>query len=68
MKDGIPSIYWLFRYGWSVLHLSILGFAAVALIIWAFTDHQGADAIGGWLGWINNLRRTLSNLLPFPWG
>ena len=68
MKDGIPTIYWVFRWGWSILHLAILVILLILFLVWALTNHQGADAFSGWLGWINNLRRTLSSLIPYPWG
>lgn len=67
MKNGIPAIYWVYRWAWSVLHLAILAILAILLLVWAFTDNQGAEALSGWLRWISNLRYTLSNLIPFPW-
>jgi hypothetical protein len=67
MKDGIPTIYWVFRWVWSILHLLILAALATSFFLWAFTDHQGADAFAAWLSWINNLRYVLSHLLAYPW-
>lgn len=68
MRNGIPTIYWIFRWLWSALHLMILGILLTWFLVWAFTDHQGADALSAWLTWIENIRYILSNLLPFPWG
>ena len=67
MKNGLPTIYWAFRWGWSALHLVILGILLTILLVWAFTDHQGADAIMRWWAWIDRIRYTLSHVLRYPW-
>lgn len=67
MKDGIPTAYWVFRYSWSVLHLIILLVLVGALVVWAVTDGQGARALHNWFTWINDVRYSLSDLLPYPW-
>jgi hypothetical protein len=67
MRDGLPIVYWAFRLGWSVLHLTILAAALIAFLVWALTDHQGADAVAAWLGWIGRVRAALGNLIPYPW-
>lgn len=67
MREGIPTIYWAFRWGWSVLQLAILAVLLESFIVWAVTDNQGAEAFSSWLGWIEHLRNTLSSLLPYPW-
>lgn len=68
MKDGQPTIYWAYRMWWGVLHLSILVLITVGIFTWALTDGQGMRALGAWLGWIEDLRRGLSGLIPYPWG
>ncbi|OYN93383.1 hypothetical protein CGZ95_18645 [Enemella evansiae] len=67
MRDDIPAIYWFFRWGWSALHLIVLGLIVVTFFSWALTDHQGAQAFAAWLTWIDSVRRTLSTLLSYPW-
>lgn len=68
MRDGIPTIYWAFRWAWGVLHLAILGLLLAGFLSWAFTGGNGARTFTAWLHWIEALRYTLSNMLPYPWG
>ncbi len=67
MRQGIPTSYWLFRWAWSALHAAILVALLAAFLIWALTDQQGAKALSGWFNWIEQLRRLLSSLIPYPW-
>ncbi len=67
MKDGIPGIYWVYRWSWSALHIGLVILALVLLLVWAFTDNQGVEAVTTWLRMIDHLRYILSNLIPFPW-
>jgi len=68
MKDGLPTLYWVFRWGWSALHFVVLAVIVMLVIVWALTDNHGANAFSAWYGWIDNMRWALSHLLPFPWG
>ena len=68
MKDGIPTLFWLFRWCWSGVHLIILGVLLAVFLMWALTDNQGADALDAWLRWIESLRDALTDLMPYPWG
>ena len=67
MKDGLPTIYWFFRWGWSALHLFILAALATAFFVWARTDFNLLNALNFWVRWIDDLRRFLGDLIPYPW-
>lgn len=68
MRNDIPTTYWSFRLGWSILHLALVVVAAVAFFIWALTDNHGANALGAWSRWMSDIRNTLSGIIPYPWG
>ncbi|MDR1394382.1 MAG: hypothetical protein LBJ62_10570 [Bifidobacteriaceae bacterium] len=67
MKDGLPLTYWVYRGVWSGLHLALVVLALVLLLVWAFTDSQGLEALTAWRDGIESARRGLSSLLPYPW-
>lgn len=67
MKNGLPAIYWTFRYAWSVAHIVLVAIIALSFLGWAFTDNQGADAFNAAYYWLDDLRYTMSRLIPFPW-
>ena len=52
MKNGIPTLYWIFRWSWSLVHL---------------TDNHAIDALTDWLNWSESLREYLSGLVRYPW-
>jgi len=67
VKKGLPALYWCFRWFWSVAHLmmvlALLGF----FLWWALTDNRAADTFVALMNNLNDIRRALSALVPFPW-
>lgn len=66
MKNGIPTIYWVFRWIWSGLQVSIVVLLAIAFVLWAASD-SGIQFFESWLSWIQNVRQSLSRAIPYPW-
>ena len=60
-------MYWCFRWFWSAAHLmmvlALLGF----FLWWSLTDNRAADTFVALMNNLNDIRRTLSALVPFPW-
>ncbi len=67
MKDGIPGIYWSFRYAWSVVHLTMVAILILVLAVWLLTDGRGAELFNSGYWWVQNLSHDLATLVPFPW-
>lgn len=67
MNNGIPTLYWIFRWSWSLVHLIILGVFAYLVLDWALTDNHAIDALTDWLNWSESLREYLSGLVRYPW-
>ncbi|MCA0436341.1 MAG: hypothetical protein M9891_04390 [Austwickia sp.] len=67
-RTDIPPSYGRFRNGWGVVHLSLLGFALLALIIWAASNGNGARLVSSWWATSMRIQSVVFNLIPFPWG
>ncbi|WP_131806267.1 hypothetical protein [Mycolicibacterium conceptionense] len=68
MKNGIPSIYWSFRYAWSIAHLVMVVVLGVSLAAWLIEDDRGAQMFNTGYYWVQDLSYQLASLIPFPWG
>lgn len=67
MKEGLPTLYWGFRWFWSTAHLMmLLAFLGFSLW-WALTDNHAVDAFIALMNELNGVRRSLSSIVPFPW-
>ena len=67
MKEGLPALYWGFRWFWSTAHLMmLLAFLGFSLW-WALTDNHAVDAFIALMNELNGVRRSLSSIVPFPW-
>ena len=67
MKQGLPALYWCFRWLWSTLHLMMLLAFLGFFLWWALTDNHAADTFVALMHNLNDIRRTLSSIVPFPW-
>jgi hypothetical protein len=67
MKDGIPNIYWSFRYAWSAAHLAMVAILFISLAVWLMTDGRGAELFDTGYYWVQDLSYQLASLVPFPW-
>lgn len=68
MKNGLPSIYWSFRYGWSIAHLVMVVVLGVAIAAWLADDGRGIEMFDYAYYWVQDLSYQLASLVPFPWG
>lgn len=67
MRNGIPTIYWTFRYAWSAVHIVLLIILAWLLASYLLEDARGQQLFDQWYAWAQNIRAQLSSLIPFPW-
>lgn len=67
MRNGIPAIYWTFRYVWSVVHVALLVTLSVLLTVYLLEDGRGAQLFYDFWAWADQIRHQLSALIPFPW-
>ena len=67
MRKGLPALYWYFRWLWSAAHLMMLLAFLGFVIWWSLTDNRAADTFVALMNNLNDIRRTLSALVPFPW-
>lgn len=67
MKNGIPSIYWIFRYAWSVVHVVMVVVLGLVLAVWLLQDGRGAEMFDVAYYWVQDLSNQLAALIPFPW-
>lgn len=67
MKNGIPGIYWSFRYAWSAAHLVMVAILFWSLAVWLLTDGRGAELFDTGYYWVQDLSYRLASLVPFPW-
>lgn len=67
MRNGIPSIYWTFRYAWSVVHVALLVTLSVLLAVYLIQDGRGEQWFTDFYRWADEIRASMSSLIPFPW-
>lgn len=67
MNNGIPTIYWSFRYAWSIAHLVMVLALVVSLAVWLLQDGRGAYMFDVAYYWVEDLSYKLASLVPFPW-
>lgn len=67
MKDGIPAIYWTFRYAWSVAHLVMVALLGITLAAWLLEGNRGVEMFNYGYYWVQDLSYQLASLVPFPW-
>jgi uncharacterized membrane protein YhdT len=67
LRNGIPAIYWTFRYAWSAVHIVLLIILAWLLTAYLLEDGRGQELFDQWYAWAQNIRVQLSSLIPFPW-
>lgn len=67
MKNGIPDVYWGFRYAWSAVHLLMVLILAVWLAAWLLHDNRGADIFNDAYVWVQDLSDQLASAVSFPW-
>ncbi|WP_157561362.1 hypothetical protein [Mycobacterium sp. E802] len=68
MKNGLPGIYWSFRYAWSVAHLVMVVILGLSLTVWLLDDGRGAELFNAGYYWVQDVSNQLASLVPFPWG
>ena len=67
VKEGLPALYWGFRWFWSAAHLMMLLVFLGFFLWWALTDNHAVDAFVALMNELNGVRRSLSSIVPFPW-
>lgn len=67
MNHAIPTAYTSYRFGWSVLHISLISALLVLALIWFVRDGQGERAVSKCLGGLVEMQQEFARLLPFPW-
>ncbi len=67
VKEGLPALYWGFRWFWSAAHLMMLLVFLGFFLWWALTDNHAVDAFIALMNELNGVRRSLSSIVPFPW-
>lgn len=67
MKNGIPSVYWTFRYVWSVAHLVMVVILGIVLAAWLLEGGRGVEMFNAAQYWVQDMSYQLESLVPFPW-
>lgn len=67
MKNGLPGIYWSFRYAWSAMHVVLVLLLTSVLTMYLVRDGRGADLYDEAFFRLTDVSNQLASLVPFPW-
>lgn len=67
MRNGLPSVYWSFRYAWSAVHLAMVGLLVLTVAVWLLKDGNGIELFYTGYYEVQYLSDSLASLVPFPW-
>jgi energy-coupling factor transporter transmembrane protein EcfT len=68
MRNGIPIAYATYRVVWTLVHVALVLFAAIAFVAWFVQDNHGGDVISSFWSGLVAVQSAIAGAVPFPWG